>query len=256
MVALKTYKEIDLMRESSQLVSRPHSELAKFIKPGVTSLYLDQLAEEFIRDNGGLPGFKGYNNFPNTLCVSQDHEVVHGLPSNKSILEGSIVSIDCGVFMNGFYGDAAYTFSVGEISIEKKRLLEVTKKALNIGVLAATCGNTIGDIGFAIQEFTESQGFSVVKELVGHGIGRNLHEDPEVPNYGTKGKGEILKDGMVLAVEPMVNIGSSSVVQKNDGWTILTKDGSPSAHFEYTIAIKKDETEILSPFDAIENVLN
>ena len=256
MVALKTYKEIDLMRESSQLVSRTHSELAKFIKPGVTSLYLDQLAEEFIRDNGGLPGFKGYNNFPNTLCVSQDHEVVHGLPSNKSILEGSIVSIDCGVFMNGFYGDAAYTFSVGEISIEKKRLLEVTKTALNIGVLAATCGNTIGDIGFAIQEFTESQGFSVVKELVGHGIGRNLHEDPEVPNYGTKGKGEILKDGMVLAVEPMVNIGSSSVVQKNDGWTILTKDGSPSAHFEYTIAIKKDETEILSPFDAIENVLN
>ena len=256
MIYLKTYKEIDLMRESSYLVARTHSELAKFIKPGINSLYLDKLAEEFIRDNGGVPAFKGYNDFPNTLCVSQDDEVVHGLPSNKEIKEGSILSIDCGVLMNGFYGDSAYTFAVGDISYEKKKLLNITKEALNIGVLAATCGNTIGDIGYAIQEFTESNGYSVVKELVGHGIGKGLHEEPEVPNYGKKGEGNILEEGMVLAIEPMVNIGSPNVIQKKDGWTIVTQDGLPSAHFEYTIAIKKDITEVLSPFDLIENVLN
>jgi len=256
MVYLKTYQEINLMRESSSLVARTHAELAKVIKPGVSSLYLDKIAEEFIRDNGGEPGFKGYNGFPSTLCVSKDNEVVHGMPSKKELREGSIVSIDCGVLMNGFYGDSAYTFAVGHISKEKKQLLNVTKQALDLGVSAAIYGNTIGDIGFSIQQFTESKGYSVVKELVGHGIGKNLHESPEVPNYGKKGAGIKLEDGMVLAIEPMVNIGSDSVVQKDDGWTIETKDGLPSAHFEYTIAITKERTEILSSFDLIEDILN
>ena len=256
MVFLKTYKEIDIMRESSLLVARTHAELAKVIRPGVTSLYLDSLAEEFIRDNGGVPGFKGYNSFPYTLCVSENEEVVHGMPSNKEIQNGTILSIDCGVLMNGYYGDSAYSFAVGELSQEKKRLLDVTKEALDRGVIAAKFGNTIGDIGFTIQNFAESNGYSVVRDLVGHGIGQQLHESPEVPNYGTKGMGSILEDGMVLAIEPMINLGSSEIKQKKDGWTIVTKDGLPSAHFEYTIAIKRDKTEILSPFDLIENVLN
>jgi|TARA_B100002052_G_C15864443_1_gene591636 methionyl aminopeptidase len=256
MVVLKTYKEIDIMRESSLLVARTHAELAKVIRPGVTSLYLDNLAEEFIRDNGGVPGFKGYNNFPYTLCVSENEEVVHGMPSNKEIENGTILSIDCGVLMNGYYGDSAYSFAVGELSEGKKRLLDVTKEALDRGVIAAKCGNTIGDIGFTIQNFAESHGYSVVRDLVGHGIGKQLHESPEVPNYGVKGMGSILEDGMVLAIEPMINLGSAEVKQKKDGWTIVTKDGSPSAHFEYTIAIKRDKTEILSPFNLIENVLN
>ena len=256
MVVLKTYKEIDIMRESSLLVARTHAELAKVIRPGITSLYLDNLAEEFIRDNGGVPGFKGYNNFPYTLCISENEEVVHGMPSNKEIKNGSILSIDCGVLMNGYYGDSAYSFAVGELSDEKKRLLDVTKEALNRGVIAAKHGNTIGDIGFTIQNFAELHGYSVVRDLVGHGIGKQLHESPEVPNYGFKGMGSILEDGMVLAVEPMINLGSAEVTQKKDGWTIVTKDGLPSAHFEYTIAIKRDKTEILSPFDLIENVLN
>ena len=256
MVYLKTYQEINLMRESSSLVSRTHAELAKVIQPGINSLYLDKIAEEFIRDNGGEPGFKGYNGFPSTLCVSEDNEVVHGIPSNKELSEGSIVSIDCGVLMNGFYGDSAYTFAVGEISDEKQRLLDVTKQALNIGVSAAIYGNTVGDIGFAIQQFTEFKGYSVVKELVGHGIGKKLHESPEVPNYGQQGAGMKLEDGMVLAIEPMVNIGSDGVFQKDDGWTIETKDGLPSAHFEYTVAITKEKTEILSSFNLVEDILN
>ena len=256
MVYLKTYQEIDLIRQSASLVARTHAELAKVIKPGIHSMYLDALAEEFIRDNGGEPGFKGYNGFPGTLCISQDNEVVHGMPSKKALREGSIVSIDCGVLMNGFYGDSAYTFAIGHISDEKQKLLDTTKQALDLGVLAAVYGNTIGDIGSSIQEFTESKGYSVVKELVGHGIGKKLHEEPEVPNFGKKGTGMKLEDGMVLAIEPMVNIGSASVFQKEDGWTIETKDGSPSAHFEYTIAITKEKTEILSSFDLIEDVLN
>ncbi len=256
MVYLKTNKEINLMRESSLLVSRTHAELAKVIKPGINSLYLDKIAEEFIRDNGGIPAFKGYNGFPSTLCISKDNEVVHGIPNNIEIEEGSILSIDCGVLMNDFYGDSAYTFPVGDISKEKRRLLDVTKKALEIGVSSATCGNTVGDIGFAIQEFTESNGYSVVKELVGHGIGKNLHESPEVPNYGKKGSGVILEDGMVLAIEPMINVGSDEIFQNSDGWTIETKDRLPSAHFEYTVAITKSKTEILSSFHLIEDVLN
>jgi methionyl aminopeptidase len=204
MIYLKTHKEIDLMRDSSLLVARTHAELAKFIKPGVTSSYLDKVAEDFIRDNGAVPGFKGYNGFPSTLCVSQDNQVVHGLPSNKEIKEGSILSIDCGVLMNGYYGDSAYTFAVGCVSEEKKRLLDVTKQALNIGVEAAIYGNTTGDIGFAIQQFTESHGYSVVKELVGHGIGKNLHESPEVPNYGKRGSGIKLEDGIVFDRDSLI----------------------------------------------------
>tara|TARA_B110000444_G_scaffold4024_1_gene3757 strand:+ start:349 stop:1128 length:780 start_codon:yes stop_codon:yes gene_type:complete len=255
MIHLKTYQEIELMRESAVLVSRTHAELAKVIRPGITSIYLDSLAEEFIRDNGGVPGFKGYNGFPNTLCISQDHHVVHGIPNNHEIMEGSILSVDCGVVMNGFYGDSAYTFSVGKISDEKQRLLDVTKQALDLGVSEAICGNTIGDIGYSIQKFAESHGYSVVKELVGHGIGKNLHEDPEVPNYGFKNKGKIIEHGMVLAIEPMINIGSADIKQSDDGWTIETKDGLPSAHFEYTIAVTKEKTEVLSQFNLIEDIL-
>jgi methionyl aminopeptidase len=256
MIHLKTYKEIDLMRESSMLVARTHAELAKLVKPGVTSLYLDKIAEEFIRDNGGVPAFKGYNNFPNTLCISHDNEVVHGLPTKKELLEGTIVSIDCGVLMNDFYGDSAYTYAVGDISSEKHKLLKITKEALNKGVQAAIYGNSIGDIGYAIQNYAESFGYSVVRELVGHGIGKGLHEAPEVPNYGKKGSGKLLEPGMVIAIEPMINMGLADVRQENDGWTIVTKDGLPSAHFEYTVAIKEDETEVLSPFSFIENNLN
>ena len=256
MVYLKTDQEINLMRESSLLVSRTHAELAKVIKPGINTLQLDKIAEEFIRDNGGVPGFKGYNGFPNTLCISKDNEVVHGIPLDMEVEEGAILSIDCGVLMNGFYGDSAYTFPVGEISEDKKRLLDVTKKALDLAVSVAVCGNTLGDIGFAIQDFTESNGYSIVKELVGHGIGKDLHEAPEVPNYGQKGTGLTLEEGMVLAIEPMVNIGADGVFQKEDGWTIETKDGLPSAHFEYTIAITKHKTEILSSFKCIEDILN
>jgi len=256
MIHLKTYKEIDLMRESSMLVARTHAELAKLVKPGVTSLYLDKIAEEFIRDNGGVPAFKGYNNFPNTLCISNDNEVVHGLPTKKELLEGAIVSIDCGVLMNDFYGDSAYTYAVGDISSKKHKLLKITKEALNKGVQAAICGNSIGDIGYAIQNHAESFGYSVVRELVGHGIGKGLHEAPEVPNYGKKGSGKLLEPGMVIAIEPMINMGLADVRQENDGWTIVTKDGLPSAHFEYTVAIKEDETEVLSPFSFIENNLN
>tara|TARA_Y100000994_G_scaffold203287_1_gene174505 strand:- start:620 stop:1390 length:771 start_codon:yes stop_codon:yes gene_type:complete len=256
MVYLKTNQEINLMRASSSLVAQTHAELAKVIKPGVNTLYLDQIAEEFIRDNGGTPGFKGYNGFPNTLCISKDSEVVHGIPLDMEVEEGAILSIDCGVLMNGFYGDSAYTFAVGEISTEKRDLLNVTKEALNRGVLAAKCGNTVGDIGFAIQDFAESQGYSIVKELVGHGIGKNLHELPEIPNYGKKKSGLMLEAGMVLAIEPMVNLGSPAVIQKSDGWTIETSDGLPSAHFEYTIAITKEKTDILSSFSLIEDILN
>ena len=256
MVYLKTDQEINLIRESSLLVSRTHAELAKVIKPGINTLQLDKIAEEFIRDNGGVPGFKGYNGFPNTLCISKDNEVVHGIPLDMEVEEGAILSIDCGVLMNGFYGDSAYTFPVGDISEDKKRLLDVTKKALDLAVSVAVCGNTLGDIGFAIQDFTESNGYSIVKELVGHGIGKDLHEAPEVPNYGQKGKGLALEEGMVLATEPMVNIGADGVFQKEDGWTIETKDGLPSAHFEYTIAITKNKTEILSSFKFIEDILN
>tara|TARA_S200000501_G_C20806132_1_gene736235 strand:+ start:829 stop:1596 length:768 start_codon:yes stop_codon:yes gene_type:complete len=253
---IKTKKDIDYIRESSSLLVRTHAELAKFIKPGISSSFLDNLAEEFIRDNGATPAFKGYNNFPNTLCVSPNEEVVHGIPNNKKIESGTILSVDCGVVKNGYFSDCAFTYEVGEVSKENKKLLEVTRKCLDLAVSVANVGNNLGDIGYAIQNYAEFFGFSVVRELVGHGVGKSLHEPPEVPNYGQKGKGIMIESGFVLAIEPMINLGVKDIVTLNDGWTIKTKDGKPSAHFEYTVAITEKGAEVLSPFNLIDESLN
>jgi methionyl aminopeptidase len=223
---------------------------------GVTTLELDKIAEDFIRSNGAVPGFLGYGGFPNTLCISVNDQVVHGIPSNYALKEGDIVSVDCGVLQNGYYGDSAYTFCVGKVDEKVKKLLEITKESLSLGIDSAQHGNRIGDIGFAIQQHCQKAGFSVVRKLVGHGVGKNLHEDPEVPNFGKKGQGVLLKEGMVIAIEPMINMGNRDVVQEKDGWTIRTIDRKPSAHFEHTIAIRKGKAEILSTFDYIEEVLN
>jgi len=253
---LKTKRDIDFIRKSSSLLVRTHAELAKVIKPGVSSLFLDNLAEEFIRDNGGVPAFKGYNDFPNTLCVSPNSEVVHGIPNQKNIESGTILSVDCGVIKDGYFSDCAFTYEVGEVSEENKKLLEVTRKCLDLGVSVATVGNHVGDIGYAIQNYAEFFGFSVVRELVGHGVGKALHEPPEVPNFGVKGEGVLIESGFVLAIEPMVNIGQKEIITSNDGWTIITKDNKPSAHFEYTVAITEKGVEVLSPFDLIDKSLN
>jgi methionyl aminopeptidase len=255
MVYLKTEEEIELIKKSSLLVGKTLAEVAKHIEPGVTTLRLDAIAEEFIRDNGGIPGFKGYNGFPNSLCVSKNAEVVHGIPSDKPLENGDIISVDCGVLMNGFYGDSAYTFAVGEISTEVQKLLSVTKECLYIGIEAAIAGNRTGDIGFAIQNHAETNGFSVVRELVGHGLGKKLHEAPEVPNYGKRGRGTKMQEGLVIAIEPMINMGKKEVIQANDGWTIVTSDNLPSAHFEHTVVIRKDKAEVLSSFIEIEKVI-
>jgi methionyl aminopeptidase len=252
MIYYKTKEEIELIRLSSLLVAKTHAELAKLIQPGITSKKLDTIAEEFIRDNGGIPAFKGYRGFPATLCVSPEDEVVHGIPNDKVIQEGTILSIDCGVLMNGFYGDSAYTFGVGEISNEKKKLLKVTKESLLKGIENAVEGKRLGDISFAVQLCAERNGYGVVRELVGHGVGKKLHEEPEVPNYGKQGTSLLLKEGLVLAVEPMINMGRKEVKHLNDGWTIKTKDGLPSAHFEHTIAVGKEKVDILSSFEFIE----
>ena len=256
MIDLKTPEEIALLRASNQLVGKTLAEVAKYIKVGVTTLELDKIAEDFIRSNGAEPGFLGYGGFPNTLCVSVNDQVVHGIPSNYALKEGDIVSVDCGVLQNGYYGDSAYTFCVGKVDEKVKKLLEITKESLSLGIDSAQHGNRIGDIGFAIQQHCQKAGFSVVRKLVGHGVGRNLHEDPEVPNFGKKGQGVLLKEGMVIAIEPMINMGNRDVVQEKDGWTIRTIDRKPSAHFEHTIAIRKGKAEILSTFDYIEEVLN
>ena len=256
MIYLKTPEEIALLRASNQLVGKTLAEVAKYIKVGVTTLELDKIAEDFIRTNGAVPGFLGYGGFPNTLCVSVNDQVVHGIPSNYALKEGDIVSVDCGVLQNGYYGDSAYTFCVGKVDEKVKKLLKITKESLSLGIDSAQHGNRIGDIGYAIQKHCQAAGFSVVRKLVGHGVGRNLHEDPEVPNFGKKGAGVLLKEGMVIAIEPMINMGNRDVVQEKDGWTIRTIDGKPSAHFEHTIAIRKGKAEILSTFDYIEEVLN
>ena len=256
MIMLKTKKDIDFIRKSSSLLVKTHAELAKVIKPGISSMFLDNLAEEFIRDNGGIPAFKGYNNFPNTLCVSPDSEIVHGIPNKKNIESGTILSVDCGVIKDGYFSDCAFTYEVGEISNENKKLLEVTRKCLDLAVSVANVGNHLGDIGYTIQNYAEFFGFSVVRELVGHGVGKALHESPEVPNYGEKGTGDLIESGFVLAIEPMINLGTKDIVTLNDGWTIKTRDGKPSAHFEYTVAITKEGTEILSPFNLIDQSLN
>ena len=256
MIYYKTEEEIKLIKDSSLLVAKTHAEIAKYIKPGVTSIFLDKIAEEFINDNGGKPAFKGYNKFPNTLCVSPNEEVVHGIPNDKPIKSGTVLSVDCGVLKNGFYGDSAFTYEVGETKEDFKNLLKVTRDSLYKGIEQAIIGNSIGDIAFAIQSHVENNGYSVVRELVGHGIGRNLHESPEVPNYGKRGKGLKLKSGLVLAIEPMVNYGNKDIFQLSDGWTIKTRDMLPSAHFEHTVLVKNDEAEILSSFDYVDEVLN
>lgn len=255
MIDYKTEEEIEIQRESSLLVGKTLAEVAKLIQPGVTTLELDKVAEEYIRDHQALPGFKGYNGFPNSLCTSVNEQVVHGIPNSKPLKSGDIVSVDCGVLKNGFYGDSAYTFAVGEVSAEIQQLLDVTKQSLLLGLEQAVVGNRIGDIGFTIQKYCESFGYGVVRELVGHGLGRSLHESPEVPNYGRRNSGLKLKEGLVLAIEPMINLGVKEVKQLNDGWTIVTADGMPSAHFEHDVAVRKGKVLVLSTFEHIEEVI-
>lgn len=261
MIFLKTKEEIELMRESALMVSRTLALVAKEVKPGVTPIFLDKIAEEFIRDNGGVPAFKGYKghngvpDFPATLCISINEAVVHGIPTDKPLKEGDIISVDCGVKKNGYFGDHAYTFAVGEIKPELQKLIDVTKECLYLGIEKMVSGNRIGDISFAIQHHAEKHGYGVVRELVGHGLGKNLHEEPEVPNYGKRGDGPKLKEGMVLAIEPMINLGTKNIKQLKDGWTIITGDGLPSAHFEHDVAIVNGKPEILSTYAYIEEAL-
>lgn len=256
MILIKTEEEIELLRKSNQLVSETLAEIAKLIRPGVTTQELDQRAEEYIQDNGGKPGFKGYNKYPKTLCTSVNSEVVHGIPSSYQLKDGDIVSIDCGVILNGYYGDSAYTFSIGEVDDSIKKLLKVTKESLFKGIEYAVDGRRLGDIGYAIQNHCENAGYSVVREMVGHGLGKNLHESPEVPNYGRRGKGIILRKGMVICIEPMINIGRKEIVQEKDGWTIRTADNKPSAHYELAVAVNRNNADILSSFKFIEEVIN
>jgi methionyl aminopeptidase len=256
MIYYKTREEIELIRISSLLVGKTLAEVAKIIKPGVTTLQLDKIAEEFIRDNDASPSFKGYGGFPNSLCTSVNDAVVHGIPNNVPLKEGDIVSVDCGVFKNDFHGDSAYTFEIGDVNPEIKNLLKVTKECLDKALEVSVSGNRIGDIGYAVQQHAENNSYGVVRDLVGHGLGRSLHEKPEVPNYGKRGRGYKMKEGLVLAIEPMINMGVKDVVQLKDGWTIVTKDGKPSAHFEHDVAVMKGEVEVLSTFEFIEEVLN
>ena len=256
MIYYKTEEEIDLIRNSSLLVAKTHAEIAGLIKPGITTLALDKIAEEFIRDNGGVPAFKGYGGFPNTLCMSPNEQVVHGIPNDRVLIEGEILSVDCGVVMNGYYGDSAFTYEVGDVDTQTKQLLKVTKESLYKGIEQAVAGNRIGDIGYAVQKHAESFGYGVVRELVGHGVGKNLHESPEVPNYGRRGRGAKLQEGLVIAIEPMINMGTRKIMQHNDGWTITTIDNKPSAHFEHTIVVRKGKAEILSSFEEIEKKIN
>lgn len=257
MIFLKTQEEIELLRESNRLVGKTLGEVSKYIRPGISTLELDRIAEDFIRTHGGEPGFLGYGGFPNTLCVSINDEVVHGIPSSCCLKEGDIVSVDCGVVKDGFYGDSAYTFAVGKVDEKVRKLLQVTRECLYRGIEQAVAGMRIGDVGYAIQSYAEENGFSVVRELVGHGVGRDLHEDPQVPNYGRRGQGCKLKQGMVIAIEPMINMGERYVFQMPDGWTIRTRDHLPAAHFEHTVAVGRGEADILSTFEFIEdNLLN
>ncbi len=256
MVFYKTDEEVELLRASNQLVSKTLAFVGSLIRPGITTNILDKQAEMFIRDHGGNPGFLGYRGFPNTLCTSINDEVVHGIPSDEALNEGDILSVDCGVLLHGYFGDSAYTFTVGEPDQEKKKLLNVTREALFLGINQALPGKRIGDIAFAIQSQVESAGFSVVRELVGHGIGRHLHEKPEVPNFGRRGTGMILRKGLVICIEPMVNMGVKEIVQDNDGWTMRTRDGMPSAHFELAIAITDGKPDLLTDFNEIEKIVN
>jgi methionyl aminopeptidase len=255
MIYIKTAEEIALLRESNLLVSKTLAEIAKYIAPGVTTLSLDKIAEEFIRDHKAIPGFLGYKGYPKTLCTSVNQQVVHGIPSGYLLREGDIISVDCGALYQGYYGDSAYTFAIGEISDRLKLLLKTTRESLYKGIEQAKEGNRVGDIGHAIQEYCEKQNFTVVREMVGHGIGKGLHEAPEVPNYGRRGHGVRLQEGMVFCIEPMINMGRKEIRQDADGWTIQTADNLPSAHFEHCVAIGKNGAEVLSSFDFIERAL-
>lgn len=256
MIYLKTDEEIELMREANQLVGKTLAEVGKHVAPGISTLQLDKIAEEFIRDHGAVPAFLGYGSFPNSICASVNEQVVHGIPSSTKILqEGDIISVDCGTILNGYVGDSAYTFCVGEVDPKVKDLLKTTKESLYLGIQAAVEGKRIGDISNAVQTYCESHNYSVVRELVGHGIGKRMHEEPEVPNYGRRGCGPLLKSGMCICIEPMINLGSKNVVFERDGWTVRTKDRKCSAHFEHCIAIRPEGPQILSSFDFIDEVL-
>jgi methionyl aminopeptidase len=253
MIYLKTEEEIELIRQSSILVCETIAEVASLIRPGINGLALDKRAEEFIKDHQGVPAFKGYHGFPASLCISKNEEVVHGIPTEQPLKEGDVISIDCGVLKNGFFGDSAYTFAIGQVTEDIKQLLRVTLESLNLGVLQAKVGNRIGDISFAVQEHTEGKyHYGVVRELVGHGIGKQLHEPPEVPNYGKRGRGLVLKEGLVIAIEPMINLGTRKVRQSKDGWTMVTQDKKVSAHFEHTLVVRKDGGQCLSDHSPIE----
>lgn len=255
MIIVKTREEIELMRQSALVVSKTLGMLAKEIKEGVTTNQLDKLAEDFIRAQGALPGFLGLYDCPSTLLCSVNEAVVHGLPTDTPLKEGDIVSVDCGALMNGFYGDHAYTFEIGEVAPETKKLIEVTKESLYVGIRELRVGNRVGDVGYAIQKHCEAHGYGVVRELVGHGIGRKMHEDPEMPNYGRRGRGKKFIEGMVVAIEPMINGGTHRVKQLKDGWTIVTLDGKPSVHFEHDVAIVDGKPEILSTFAYVHEAL-
>ncbi len=255
MIIVKTKEEIELMRQSALIVSKTLGMLAKEIKEGVTTNLLDTLAEEFIRDHGALPGFKGLYDCPSTLLCSVNEAVVHGLPTDTPLKDGDIVSVDCGALMNGFYGDHAYTFEIGNVAEDTKKLIKTTKESLYVGIEQLRVGNRVGDVGFAIQQYCEAEGYGVVRELVGHGLGRKMHEDPEMPNYGRRGRGKKFVEGMVVAIEPMINMGTHKVKQLKDGWTIVTLDGKPSVHFEHDIAIVDGKPEILSTFAYVHESL-
>lgn len=251
----KSQEEIELIRISSLLVSKTLAEVARIIAPGVTTKQLNDLAETFIQDHGAVPAFLNYNGFPYSLCISPNEQVVHGFPGGYVIQEGDLISVDCGVIKNNFYGDSAYTFSIGEVDAEKQKLVEVTQECLKLAIEKAVVGLRIGDVGFAVQAHAEANGFGVVRELVGHGVGVKLHEKPEVPNYGKRGSGMKLEEGMVIAIEPMINAGTAGVKFWSDGWTVTSKDNRPSAHFEHTVAVKKGNADVLSTFSLIEEVL-
>jgi methionyl aminopeptidase len=255
MIYFKSEEEIELIRKSSLLVGKTLAEVARVIAPGMKTISLDILAEDFIRSHGAVPGFKGYNGFPYTLCISVNEQVVHGFPGERVLEEGDIVSVDCGVLMNGFYGDSAYTFPIGEVKQDVLQLMIRTKESLYLGIEMAVDGKRVGDIGFAVQNYVEEFGYAVVRDLVGHGVGRNLHEKPEIPNYGKRGTGTRLQSGMTIAIEPMINLGSKNVFQESDGWTIRTADRMPSAHYEHTVAVRHGKAEILSSFRYIEDEL-
>lgn len=251
----KTPEEVELIRESALLVSKTLAEVAKSVRPGITTIALDKIAYEFIKDHGAVPAFLNYGGFPNSLCISPNEQVVHGIPNDYELRDGDLISVDCGVIKNGYFGDSAYTFSIGEINEECRKLVKVTQECLTFAIEKAVVGMRIGDIAHAVQSHAEANGFGVVRELVGHGVGIELHEKPEVPNYGRRGSGIKLEEGMVLAIEPMINAGTPAVKFWSDGWTVTTKDNKPSAHFEHTVAVKKGKADILSTFSLIEEVL-